>query len=317
MIIWIQKKAWIRVLYLVASLLPGAAWSQEHADKEERRRLILPGLESQEPAEPVKEAADPSVIPPPPGEASRIGLPVSPFDSQAEGTPVVSDILAEYLARQGGRNRVLDVLTLRLSGTLQPDGGEERRFVLSRKRPDRMRLIIPGPTGSMHVAYNGDVAWRAFNHVREGWLRLDLSASEVENLRLESKFDAPLTRVVDQPDRHTLTGEAETFAGPAYVFDVTRGDADGFDRVFVHRQTLVEVRTEHWADPADPKPQQVQLLGAYQYTEPLWLPARVLTLSADETGNRVWTTIDSVQVNPGIFNQFFNEPEGLVHAAQP
>src|SRR2546429_1811492 len=81
------------------------------------------------------------------------------FSAQTAPPPTAEDIVARYIQRVGGMQRIQAVKTLRRTGKFIGGGGFEAEVVQENKRPAMVRqeIIIPGMAGIN--AHDGENRW--------------------------------------------------------------------------------------------------------------------------------------------------------------
>src|ERR1051325_988558 len=82
------------------------------------------------------------------------------FTASSVAAQTAADIVAGYLKRVGGADRVQAIQSLRRTGMFYGGGGFEAKLVYLSKRPNKVRedFIFGGMTGIN--SYNGSTGWK-------------------------------------------------------------------------------------------------------------------------------------------------------------
>ena len=123
-----------------------------------------------------------------------LALISAPLVAQTPAAPTADEIVAKYVDKVGGIQKIEAVKTLKRTGKYHGGGGFEAKFVELNKRPDLVReeLTFQGMTGVN--AWDGKTGWKI-----EPWQgKKDpepLGEDELKDIIEDSDFDGPLVRL--------------------------------------------------------------------------------------------------------------------------
>lgn len=211
-----------------------------------------------------------------------------------------ADVVGAYLQANGGRSAIEGVISLRMTGTLSREGEEGMRFQMIKKRPARMQLTHYQPGREWILTTNGKRVWQKVIREERTIGPVEVEGPEAEAFLETAVFDSILMRATNRPGSIRLVGE-EAFQGfPCYVLEVEEGGAT--HRIYVESLKFRELRI--LSNPGKEEASEI-LYSEFQKIDPLWIPMRI---EQKQAGGRLVIELDSVQLNIGVFDSFF-EPE--------
>jgi len=163
--------------------------------------------------------------------------------ASAGSAQTVDDIIAQHIAARGGRAALLAIESVRMGGRMQmgPEG-DEARFVLELKRPNKMRLdlTVEGVEGAQ--AFDGAVGWAYMPFA--GLDAPEPMPPEVAaDAKAQADFDGPLLDHEAKGLDVRLLGRERRNDEDVYRLRVTPKAGSSRD-IFISARTWLEVGSE-------------------------------------------------------------------------
>ena len=217
-------------------------------------------------------------------------------------------LIARYMQRVGGRERIMAVQTLVRVGKVSYSGGFEGQLVYASKRPNFVReeLSFGGMTG--FTVYNGTSGWKI-----EPWggkkdadpLGEDETVSIVE----EALFDDPLFDYRQKGNTVTLLGTDQVEGTDVYKLRVTVAANGDVRTYFLDADSYVPIKIEVKRTIRGVESEFEVELGDYKPVRGWYLPFSMAVgpkgSSSAEKGLYVW---ERIEANIPLDNALFDAP---------
>ena len=135
------------------------------------------------------------------------------------------DIIAAYIKRVGGMEKILALKTIRRSGTFLGGGGFEAAVAQENRRPNQVReeFSLQGMTAI--TAYDGTTGWKIdpFGGKKDPEA---LSEDDMHGILLDADFDEPLVNYKAKGNRAELIGRDQIEGTDVYKLRVTLPNGD-------------------------------------------------------------------------------------------
>jgi hypothetical protein len=215
------------------------------------------------------------------------------------------EIVAKYVARIGGMEKLQAIKTLRKTGKYTGSGGFEARVVEENKRPNMVRqeFVIQGMVGI--TAYDGKEGWKI-----EPWQgKKDvepLGEEELKQIIEDSDFDGPLVGYRDKGNKVELAGK-EPFEGTdTYKLKVTL--ANGDVRIFfMDADSFVPIKIDTKRVIRGAERESETTIGDYKEVAGVYFPHSYET-GTKGSPNRAKIVYDKLEANVPLDDSRFHPP---------
>ena len=235
--------------------------------------------------------------------SALLALVAGPLESQS-----VDEIVAKYLQRIGGAERLQSVQTLRRSGTFIGGGGFEAVVRYENKRPNKVReeFSFGGMTGVN--AWNGKSGWKI-----EPWQGKkdaeSLSEDEIKGIVEDAEFDDPLLNYKAKGNTVELVGKDQIEGTDVYKLRVTLASNGDVRTYYLDADSYVPIKYEVKRTVRGTEREFEVELGDYKAVNGVLLPFAFAigakgSSSADKS-QYAWKRIES---NVAIEDQRFEKP---------
>lgn len=220
------------------------------------------------------------------------------------------EIMAEYLKAQGGSSYIESIETLRLEGTIEQDG-LEIKFVQVKKQPDLMRMTFDLGPMELIMGYNGETAWQT---TRQRPQAKELTGPAKKELVSTAAMFNELYQPHNSRIKRKYLGPDEFEGTPVYLIEVTLQDG-AVHRYSIDQESFLEHRLETIHVDDDGEHTVEQRYYDIRTLDKLQLPYRVESYRDGERVSVV--TIDTIQVDTGVYLPYFDPPGGIEGRDEP
>lgn len=217
----------------------------------------------------------------------------------------VDEIVAKHVAARGGREALLAVRTLRMTGLAQAGPGRTAIVRREMARPGRIRseFVFQGTTGV--YVWDGASGWRV--SPLDGSLEAEPLSPEAAALSAEqADFEGPLVDWKAKGHVVELVGPATLPGGPAHELKVTLKPG-AVRRLWVDNATGLVVRSESTRPWRGREVAFETVFGDYRKTGGVAFP-RTIEIGARGRPQRLRIVVDEVAVNPVLDEARFRRP---------
>jgi len=227
------------------------------------------------------------------------------FSAQATPPPTAEEIVARYIARIGGMQRIQAVKTLRRSGKFIGSGGFEAEVLQENKRPAMVRqeFILQGMAGIN--AYDGTNGWKIdpFGGKKDPEA---LGEDEMKDILEAADFDGPLVNYQQKGNKVEYAGMEPVEGTDAYKLKVTLADGE-VRNFFMDTEYYVPLKIETKRFIRGAERETETILGDYKSVNGWYLPFSQ-EFGRKGSAFKQKITIDKMEANVPIANARFYMP---------
>jgi len=234
-----------------------------------------------------------------------VGLAQALLLNAAAPTPTADDIIARYVQRVGGMDKIKAVATLRRTGRVIGAGGREAVVVRENKRPGKVReeYSLQGMTGIN--AYDGATGWKIapFQGKKD---HEALGEEEMKAIVEDADFDDPLIDYKTKGNQVESLGMDEFEGTATYKLQVTLKNGD-VETYFMDADSYVPIKIETRRMIRGAAQEAETVLGDYKEVAGWFLPFSIETgPKGSEQKSR--TTYERIEANVPIADEHFEKP---------
>jgi hypothetical protein len=223
----------------------------------------------------------------------------------AADDPTADDLIAKYVAKIGGADKLQAIKTLKKSGKFTGGGGFEAKVVEENKRPSMVRqeFVIQGMTGI--TAYDG----------REGW-KIDpfqgkkdvepLAEEEKKEIIEDSDFDGPLVDYKTKGNKVELAGKEPVEGTDAWKLKVTLASGD-VQYYFMDIDDAVPIKIEKKRTIRGAERESETSIGDYKEVAGVYFP-HSFESGPKGSSNRSKVVYDKIEANVPLDDALFRPP---------
>jgi photosystem II stability/assembly factor-like uncharacterized protein len=233
---------------------------------------------------------------------------------QAQQT--ADNIVAKYLQRVGGADRVQGIQSLRRSGKFYGGGGFEAEVRYENKRPNKVReeFTFGGMTGVN--AYDGKSGWKI-----EPWQGKkdaeSLSEDEIKGIVEDAEFDDPLFNYQQKGNKVELIGNDQIEGTDVYKLKVTLASNGDVRTYYMDADSYVPIKYEVMRTVRGAEREFEVELGDYKEVNGWFLPfAFAVGSKGSSSANKAQYAWERIQANVELDDSRFAKPE-LPKAGEP
>ena len=211
-------------------------------------------------------------------------------------------LVEESIAARGGEARLRAIQSLRLAGKVA-FGARTGTLRVEFKRPNRMRMEVALPEGTLLRLYDGSQGWTS-NAAGVFPVLQPMSEGELSRARREADMDGPLLDSAAKGIRVALAGTATALGKPADALDVTFPDGT-VQRYYLDASTHQPLGwDERRAVDGKPVVEETRFRTSRRVEGVLFPEA--IDSAVEGSGQTNHITLESIELNPPL-------PDGRFH----
>ena len=216
----------------------------------------------------------------------------------------LEDVLQKIEEANGGLESIESVTNARFLGEVEGDDSSYD-FVLLKKRPNKMRIHVKLYQRSIENIFDGNKGWRRFT--QKGFDKVvPIEGKELDQMSMEADFDGPMIGSVPEGMERRLSGVERIDRVDYFVIEL-ESDYE-LSRHYIDSRTFREHKSIKLSKPEEGEPQEtVSYFHDNERHGQIWVSHRVERHLPD--GKREIVLIKDVEINPGILDRTFNQPE--------
>ena len=223
----------------------------------------------------------------------------------ASAMPSADQLIAKYVQRVGGMDKIQAVTTLRFTGKLTQTNGSEAVVVNESKRPNKLRqeFTLQGMTAIN--AYDGTTGWKIspFQGKKDAEA---LSEEEMKAIVEGSDFDDPLFGYQEKGNKVEVLGKNDVEGTDTYKLRLTL--KDGTERTYyLDADSGVPIKIETKRIIRGAPQETEQFLGDYKEVNGWYLPFAIET-GAKGSSFHAKITYEKIEANVPIDDHRFEMP---------
>ena len=234
-----------------------------------------------------------------------VGLAQATLLAAATPAPTADDIIARYVQRIGGMDKIQAVTTLRRTGKSFGGGGREAVVVRESKRPGKVReeFSLQGMTGIN--AYDGAAGWKIspFQGKKDPE---SLGEEEMRSIVEDADFDDPLIDSKTKGNRVESLGKDEFEGTDTYNLRVTLKNGDVLT-YFMDADSYVPIKIETRRMIRGAEQETETVLGDYKEVAGWFLPFSI-EVGPKGSEQRTRITYERIEANVPIADDRFAMP---------
>lgn len=227
------------------------------------------------------------------------------FLAATAGAQTADEIVAKYVAKIGGMEKLSAIKSLHKTGKYTAGNGFEAKVLEENKRPNlvRQELLFQGLTGV--TAYDGKEGWKI-----EPWQgKKDvepLGEEELKQIQEDSDFDGPLVRYQEKGNKVELAGKEPVEGTEAYKLKVTLANGD-VRTFFMDTDYFVPIKIETKRVIRGAERESETSIGDYKEVAGVYFPHSFET-GAKGSPNRSKVVYDKIEANVPLDDSRFHPP---------
>ena len=223
----------------------------------------------------------------------------------AAADPTADELIAKYVAKIGGADKVAAIKTLKKTGKFTGGGGFEARIVEENKRPSMVRqeFVIQGMTGV--TAYDGKEGWKIDPF--QGKKDVEpLAEEEKKEIVEDSDFDGPLVDYKTKGNKVELAGKEPVEGTDAWKLKVTLASGD-VQYYFMDIDDAVPIKIEKKRTIRGAERESETSIGDYKEVAGVYFP-HSFESGPKGSSNRSKVVYDKIEANVPLDDGLFRPP---------
>lgn len=220
-------------------------------------------------------------------------------------TSDVRSILDQHIQANGGRSNLAAINTLTQRGYIEGNEGN-RRIIIARKRPNRIRINISDSNLRLVIGYDGNTVWHYYEQGAQRVSR-DEQNAQFTIIKRDSPFWLPILEPENPLYRYTLLSNTEINGRDQFHIEVTIAGLPGTECYYIDTETFLLTRRVV-TEPEDNPAVTTTDYSDYQRVSGVLFPHRLDTSSANGMATMI---IERIQTNTGLFDNYFTRPDNL------
>ena len=234
---------------------------------------------------------------------SAVGLLLLPFSLPAQ---TADEIVAKYVQKIGGIEKLQAIKTMRSSGKFVGGGGFEAKVINENKRPNLVReeFLLQGLTAIN--AYDGKSGWKInpFDGKKEPE---SLGEEELKQIVEDSDFDGPLVNYASKGNKVEFVGKEEYEGSDVYNLKVTLANGT-VKHYFLDTEYYIPIKIETKQINRGTEFEFETVLGDYKEVGGIYFP---FSMESGRKGspNKSSVTFEKIEINMPLDDGRFAMPK--------
>ncbi len=232
--------------------------------------------------------------------------------SAVAAEPTAQEILAKNAEAKGGIEKLRALKSIRVSGKMSLGGGMEAPVVITKARPEKMRMefTVQGMTGTQ--AFDGTTGWMVMPFMGKKDPET-VPAEMLKDMKEQADFDGPFIDSEKKGYKVELLGKAEVEGTQAYKLKLSR---DGDDTiVYIDADSFLEIKTEGKRKMQGQEIETETSIGNYKEFDGFLFATQIDMKAKGAPGGQT-ITLDKVEINPVVADDAFAMPKKAEAAKQ-
>ena len=239
---------------------------------------------------------------------AALALLATPLSAQT-----ADDVIAKYIARVGGMEKIQAVRSLRRTGKFMGGGGFEATIVQENKRPNLVReeFTLQGMTAIN--AYDGKLGWKInpFGGKKDAE---SMSEDEMHGILLDADFDEPLINYKAKGNKAELIGMDQIEGTAVYKLRLTLPNGD-VRHYYMDTDSYVPIRMEEKRIIRGAEQELETSLGDYKQVNGWFMPYSIE--SGPKGQGKSTVHYDRIEANLSLDDARFSTPAVVVKPSAP
>jgi len=221
--------------------------------------------------------------------------------------PTADEIIANYVAKIGGMDKLQAVKTVKKTGKFTGGGGFEARIAEENKRENMIRqeFTLQGMTGI--TAYDGKEGWKI--EPFQGKKDVEpLGEDELKQIVEDSDFDGPLVHYKEKGNKVELVGKEPVEGTDAWKLKVTLASGD-VQHYYMDTDYFVPIKVEYKRVVRGAERESETSIGDYKEVAGVYFP-HSFESGQKGSANRSKVVYDRIEANVPLDDSLFHRPAG-------
>jgi hypothetical protein len=234
-------------------------------------------------------------------------LIAAPLALAAAPDPTADEIIANYVAKIGGMDKIQAVKTVKKTGKFTGGGGFEARIAEENKRENMIRqeFTLQGMTGI--TAYDGKEGWKI--EPFQGKKDVEpLGEDELKQIVEDSDFDGPLVHYKEKGNKVELVGKEPVEGTDAWKLKVTLASGD-VQHYYMDTDYFVPIKVEYKRVVRGAERESETSIGDYKEVAGVYFPH---SFESGQKGSATRSKVvyDRIEANVPLDDSLFHRPAG-------
>ncbi|HEX2835587.1 MAG TPA: hypothetical protein VHW00_21420 [Thermoanaerobaculia bacterium] len=216
----------------------------------------------------------------------------------------VDEILAKNAEAKGGMEKLRSVNSMTMTGKMS-FGPIEAPFVMTKKRPENMKVdfTVQGITGTQ--AYDGSTGWMVMPFMGKKDPEA-MSGDELKAVKEQADFDGPFIDYAKKGNKIEFLGKGDVEGTPTYKLKlVTKEGTES--TVYLDAESFLEIKIESKRKVQGQDVESETVIGNYKEVGGILFPFSVESKAKGMPGGQV-ITLDKIELNPALDDASFRMP---------
>jgi hypothetical protein len=215
------------------------------------------------------------------------------------------DVIARYITRVGGMEKIAAARSLRRTGKYVGSGGFEAIVVQENRRPNAVREEFTLQGMTLVNAYDGKTGWKIdpFGGKKDPEA---LTEEEMHGILLDADFDEPLIDYKQKGNRAELVGTDQVEGTPVYKLRITLPNGD-VRHYYMDADSYVPIRMEEKRLIRGAEQEYETTLGDYKPVNGWLMPFSYETGRKGDQ-NKASITYEKIEANVPLDDRRFAKP---------
>jgi hypothetical protein len=225
----------------------------------------------------------------------------------AAADPTADEIIANYVAKIGGMDKLQAVKTIKKTGKFTGGGGFEAKVVEENKRENMVRqeFVLQGMTAI--TAYDGKEGWKI--EPFQGKKDVEpLGEDELKQVVEDSDFDGPLVHYKEKGNKVELVGKEPVEGTDAWKLKVTLASGD-VQHYYMDTDYFVPIKVEFKRMVRGAERESETSIGDYKEVAGVYIP-HSFEMGQKGSPNRSKVVFDRIEANVPLDDSLFHKPAG-------
>ncbi|MGN6186814.1 MAG: hypothetical protein ACTHQM_24530 [Thermoanaerobaculia bacterium] len=224
----------------------------------------------------------------------------------------VDEVLAKNAEAKGGLEKLKAVSSMKMTGKIA-FGPIEAPFVMTKKRPENMKVdfTVQGMTGTQ--AYDGATGWMVMPFMGKKDPE-EMSGDDLKAVKEQADFDGPFIDYAKKGNKVELLGKADIEGTSAYKLKLVTKDGTE-STVYLDADSFLEIKIESKRTVQGQEVESETVIGNYKEVDGMLFPFSLESKAKGMPGGQV-ITLDKIELNPAIEDASFKMPKKQAPAAE-
>jgi outer membrane lipoprotein-sorting protein len=236
-----------------------------------------------------------------------MALVAAPLVAQTPAAPTADEIVAKYMAKIGGIQKIEAVKTLKRTGKFRGGGGFEAKYVQLNKRPDLVREEITYQAMTGINAWDGKTGWKIdpFQGKKDPE---PLGEDELKDIIEDGVFDSQLIHYREKGNTVEFAGTEPVEGSDTWKLKVTLKNGD-VSNYFIDTEDFVPIKIEYKRMIRGAELELFVLPGDYKAVDGWYIP---YSYEQGRRGSNQRSSIvfEKIEANVPMDDSLFAKPAG-------